>query len=163
MAVAVSIRFDFLDAKGKTSFTKVRVPTGFTISQYIEAAQAIAQLIANISNCQMTRASFCVGLDLSGATIKLNPSGLSDVFQKAYFQFFALGNAFRTKLKLPAFSEVKVVAGSDAVDTADPDVAAFVSAMENGIVVTGGTISPSDSRVNDISTIDYAREIFRRS
>lgn len=161
MALAVTARFDFIDAKGKTTFTKVRIPTGFALSDYIEAIQGIAQLIANLSTIQMTRASVCFGLSLSGATIKALPSGLSDRNQKGYFQFASLPG-FNARMKIPALSETKVVAGSDAIDTSDADVAAFVSAMETGVVVTGGTIQPCDARVNDISTLDYAREIFRR-
>ena len=102
----------------------------------------------------MTRASFCFGLDLSTATIKGAPSGVSDVFQKGLFQFNSL-NGF-TSMRLPAISETKVVVGSDAIDTSDADVAAFITAMEDGIVVTGGTISPSDYRVGDISSLKFA-------
>jgi len=34
--------------------------------------------------------------------------------------------------------------------------------MENGIVVTGGTIQPTDERVHDIASLSEAREVFRR-
>jgi len=162
MALAVSLRFDFIDAKGKTSFTKVRVPTGFSISDYSTAALAIGQTIANISNCRITRASFCVGLDLSTSTIKAVASGLSDIAQKALLGFSTALAGFRTKLKLPAISEVKVVAGSDSLDQADVDVAAFISAMEIGLTTTEGVLQPTDMRQNDITSLDYARELFRK-
>lgn len=163
MAVAVAFRFDFVDAKGKTSFTKINVPNGFSIAQYTEGVQAFAQLLANISTAQMTRASFVVSLDLSSATIKAVASGLSDIAQKALVGFSTVVARLRTKVKLPALSETKVNVGSDTLNQADPDVAAFLSAMENGIVVTGGTISPTDLRENDIATTDYARELFRKT
>lgn len=163
MVLAVAVRFDFIDDKGKSSFTKVRVPTGFSIDQYGEFGVAMAQLIANISNCRITRASFVVGLDLSGATIKAVASGLSDIAQKALMGFSTVVAGLRTKLKLPALSEVKVNVGSDTLDQADPDVAAFITAMENGIAVTGGTVEPTDSRENDVITTDYARELFRKT
>lgn len=163
MAIAITVRFDFIDAKGATSFTKVRVPTGFTIAQYTEFVQAAGQLFANITTGRITRASFCFGIDLSGATIKGVPSGLSDVAQKAIVGFSTSVSGARTKLKIPAISEVLVVAGSDALDQADPAVAAFLAAMENGIVVTGGTVAPSDGREQDIVSTDYAREYFRTS
>jgi len=162
MVLAVSIRFDFQDQKGKTSFTKVRVPNGFSIAQYSEFTVAMGQLLANLSSARVTRASFCVGLDLSGSTIKAVASGISDIAQKAILGFSTAVTGFRTKLKLPAFSETKIITGSDAVDEADLDIAAFVTAMENGIVVTGGTVSPTDIRENDIVSTDYAREFFRR-
>lgn len=163
MALAVSIRFDFIDNKGKTSFTKVRVPNGFGLSDYVEFAQAMAQLIANISTARLTRAGVVFGLDLSGATIKALASGLSDIAQKAILGFSAVVAGFRTKLFLPAISEAKVNVGSDTLNQADPAVAAFITAMESGIAVTGGTIAPTDIRENDIASLDYARELFRKT
>jgi len=162
MALAVSFRFDFVDAKGKPSFTKVRVPTGFTISGYTDFGILMAQLLANLSTCRMTGASFCVGLDLSSSTIKAIPSGLSDIAQKALFGFSTVVSGLRTKMKLPAISESKMVLGSDVLDLSDVDVAGFISAMETGVVVTGGTIEPTDLRGNNISILDYARELFRK-
>ena len=104
MALAVSVRFDFQDAKGKKSFTKVRVPTGFASTNYAAFAAGMAQFMANISTGQITRVSFCVGIDLSGATIKAVPSGLSDIAQKVIVGFSTAVQGLRTKMKLPAIS-----------------------------------------------------------
>jgi len=163
MALAVSIRFDFVDAKGKTSFTKVRVPNGFSIVAYGEFAAAMAQLITDLTQSRLTSASFSVAVDLSSATIKATAGVLSDIAQKAMFGFSTAVAGFRTKFKLPALNETKVTAGSDAINQSDVDVAALITAMENGIVVTGGTISPTDQRGNDITSTDYAKELFRKT
>lgn len=163
MALAVSIRFDFVDGKGKPSFTKVNVPNGFSIAQYTEFAQAMAQLITNLTQSRITRAGFSVGLDLSTSTIKAVPNVLSDIAQKVMFGFSTVLAGFRTKMKLPALNEDKVTVGSDALNQADPDVAAFIAAMENGVVVVGGTVSPCDQRENDINNTDYAKELFRKT
>jgi hypothetical protein len=162
MALAFSVRFDIVDNKGKRSFTKVRVPTTFAIADYIDFAQQMAQLIANISTGRITGASLCAGLDLSTATIKASPSGLSDIAQKGFYQFSTAAPGFRNRVKVPALSEAKVVLGSDAIDQTDADVINFIDAMEDGIVVTGGTISPTDHRENDIVSTDFARELFRK-
>lgn len=162
MPLAVSLRFDFIDDKGKTSFTKVRVPNGFSISDYASCARGIAQTMANISTARISRVSFNVGVDLSSATIKATASGLSDIAQKALIGFSTVVSGFRTKIKLPGFSETKVLAGSDTVDQSDADVAALLSAFESGIAVTGGTVQPTDIRQNDVASTDYAREVFRR-
>jgi len=162
MVLAVQIRLDFQDDKGKISNTSISVPTGFSIAQYSEFALGMAQVIATLSNARITRVSFVVGLDLSGATIKAVASGLSDIAQKALIGFGTVVAGFRTKVKLPALSEVKVNVGSDTLNQADADVAAFIAAMENGITVTGGTISPCDMRENDIDSTNYARELFRK-
>jgi len=162
MALAVAIRFDFLDGKGKTSSTKIRVPNGFTIAQYVEAAQAFAELISQFSQCQITNASITVGLDLSSATLRAAALLTSDIYHKARFQFATAVNGFRTAFNLPTFNEAKAVTGSDQIDQADIDVAALIAALENGIVVTGGTIAPTDHRTNDVVSIEHAREIFRK-
>lgn len=163
MVLAVSIRFDVVDAKGKPSFTKVRVPNGFALADYAEFGVAMAQLIATATTGEITRSSFCIDIDLSGATIKALASGLSDVAQRASFGFGTVLAGFRTKLRLPAFSEVKILPASDLVDQADGDVASFVAAMEGGIAVTAGTVAPSDMRENDIDALSYAREQFRKT
>lgn len=163
MALAVSMRFDFIDEAGRTSFTKVRVPTGFSLPQYTEFAQAFGQLLIGVSVGQITRASFCVGLDLSTSTIKAAATLFADIAQKAMFGFSTVVAGLRTKLKIPAFDENLINAGSDDVDIIAPAVANFLAAMEDGIVVTGGTISPCDSRENDVNNTDFGRELFRRT
>jgi len=162
MALAVSVRFDFVDGEGEKSFTKIHVPTGFTIAQYTEFAQAMGQLLANLSDGAITGASFCVGINLSGATIKALVTTGADIAQKAMFGFGTILAGFRTKLKLPAFRTALITSGSDSVNQAHADIVAFTSAMENGIVVTGGTISPTDLRGNDVDSLNYARELFRK-
>lgn len=161
MPLAVRFRFDFIDGKGKTSFTKISVPTGFSIAQYVEFGQAMGQLIATISAGQVTGASATVSLDLSTATLKSVISNVSDAGQKGYFKFASAVTGFARKIFLPTFREDMIVAGSDSIDTTDTDVAAFVAAMEDGIVVTGGTISPTDNRSNDLAVLTTAKEMFR--
>lgn len=162
MALAVSVRFDFVDDKGKTSFTKVFVPTGFSIAQYVEFAQGMGQLLANASICRLTRASVVFGLNLSTATIKIAALTVSDVAQKAFFQFRTAVSGFFARMKIPALKETLVNPGSDSIDQSNASVAAFITAMENGIVVTGATISPVDDRGNDIVDTTIAREVFRK-
>ena len=162
MALAVSVRLDFTDNKGKTSSTKLRIPTGFSIANYIAFVQQAAQVIANMTSGRITRAGFCVGLDLSGVLLKANPTSLSDIAQKGHFQFATDATGFRTRLKVPAINEALILAGSDAIDQADAGMALFIAAMEDGISVTGGTIEPCDSRDNDIVSTDFARELFRK-
>lgn len=160
MALAVSVRFSFVDAKGKTSFTKVNVPTGFTIANYIEFGQDFAQLLTNISEGQITGASATFALSLSGLGLKTVVSGVADAGQKAFFIFRSAVTGFTKRLFVPTLSELKVTAGSDDIDQADVDVAAFITAMEDGIVVTGGTISPVDSRAQDLVAVSSAKENF---
>lgn len=161
MALAITCRFDVIDDKGKPSFTKIRIPTGFDLADMLDFAVQAAQLLANIATTKVTRAGVCISLDLSTSTIKANPLTGADAAQKGFFGFATDLTGFRTKMRLPAFNETLVNSGSDTIDQTDTDVAAFLTAEEDGIVVTGGTISPCDNRENDVVSTDYAREIFR--
>jgi len=162
MALAVSIRFDFQDEKGKTSFTKVRIPTTFSIGTVTAFAVGLGQLISNISLCQITNISTTFALDLSGLSLKAAASAVADIAQKGYFAFRSAVTGFIKRLRIPTFDENNINAGSDTIDTLDTNVAAFVTAMESGIAVTGGTISPTTERMQDLTALDQAYEVFRR-
>lgn len=162
MALAVTLNVQVADSKGKTSGTKIRVPTGFSIAQYIEFGQAMLQLIANMQVGVITGASISFGIDLSGLGLKAVANVLSDTAQKGYFSFASAVTGFFKRLRIPTFREDLVAVGSDSVDVTAPEVIAFVTAMENGIVVTGGTVSPSTERVQDLVALTDAREVFRR-
>lgn len=163
MALAVTLRINSRDEKGATSFTKIRVPTGFSISQYLEFGEAMCQLIASINLVQVTSASIVFGIDISALPLKPAAGLLSDIAEKALFIFNTVVAGFRTKLRLPAFDETFVTPGSDVIDTADPSVAAFTAAMTNGIVTTGGTIGPVNGREFDVDALIEAREVKRRT
>lgn len=164
MALAVSIRFDFRDDKGKTSHTKIRVPNGFSIAQYTEFATAAAQIITNASFCIVTRASICVGIDLSGAGLKVAAALTSDIAHKAYMQFNTVAAGFRAKMRIPTLDEIYVIVGSDAIEQTHVNLSPYIAAMENGIAVTGpATIQPCDDRENDIVSTSIAREVFRKT
>ena len=162
MALAVSIRLDFQDEKGKTSFTKVRIPTSFSIGTVTAFALGLAQLVSNISQCQITNVSTTFAIDLSGLSLKAAASAVADVAQKAYFAFRSAVTGFSKRLRIPTLDENRVNAGSDTLDTSHATVAAFVTAMESGIAVTGGTIPPTTERMQDLVALEEAREVFRR-
>jgi len=162
MALAVNVRFDFVDEKGKTSFTKIRVPVGFTLAQYVEFAQAAAAVINSATTCQITGVSLTFGLDTSGWGLNTIVSGLADIYQKFRMQWNTAVAGFKAKFSIPASDESYVIAGSDAVDVSDPGVAAFISAINNGIAVTGGTMTFCDARQHDIVSNQFAVEVHRK-
>lgn len=162
MVLAVTVRFDFIDDKGKTSFTKIRVPTGFSIAQYGEFGLAMGQFIANISTCRMTGASLSFNVDLAGLGLKAVATAVADTAQKGYFSFLSAATGFFKRIRIPTFNEALVNQGSDGIDTVDPAVMAFTSAMTSGIVVTGGTVEPVTERGHDLVSLNDAREVFRR-
>lgn len=162
MALAFSIRLQFLDAKGKSSFTKVRVPTTFAISDYLEFVQASAQLFSNLSQGQVSRGAICFGIDLSGLGLATVASAVSSVAKKLSLRFRTAATGFFAKMNMPTISELLFPGGGDAIDDTDADVAAVVSALEDGLVVTGGTVNFTNDREQDIVTYQSGRERFRR-
>lgn len=162
MALAVSIRFDIIDQKGKTSFTKIRVPTGRTLADYIEFAQGVAQTILNNITGRITRVSVCFGIDLSTAGLSSTPSSVSKVARKGVFRWNTNATGFYGIMNIPSISESKVTAGSDDLDQTDTDIDTFIDEIVAGIAVTGGTMVFTNGRGHTVTGISTAKERFRR-
>lgn len=159
---AVSVNFTILDGKGKSSITKIRIPTGFTVDQYIAFAQAFAQLVANVINGTITDVSISLPISLSGATIRAVAGIIADVAKKAIFIVRSSVVGLFTKFFFPTYNEINTVVGSDDLDDADPDVAALIAIVEDGVNVSGTIVTPRDLRGNPLDTVTETREIFRR-
>lgn len=87
----------------------------------------------------------------------------SDVEHVGKFVFRSQTNTL-VEVNIPCLDEAAVSAySSDSLDLANTEVAAFVAAMETGIAVTGGTISPCDIGEVSIASVQFARESFRNS
>jgi len=164
MAKALQIVFSFIDDKGKRASTAINVPTGLTFAGAIEFAQDVAVLINNVTTCAVTAANITQPVDISGLGLAPSPGATADVEEKGVFQYTTAGG-FKTSVAIPGWSDLLVVPGSDAIDLTDPDVIAFNGLMLNGITpaVYGILIEPSDTREDDITALDYARERFRAS
>lgn len=162
MALAITIRFDFQDEAGHTSFTKLRVPTGPSLAQLIEFGQAAGQVWANASDAEITNISLTFTFT-PPAGLKASAVALLDIAQKAAFQFTTAVSGFFAKFRVPVVQDVKFVGGSDDLDVSDPLISPFITLIENGAVVTGpATILFTDGRANPISTLAFAVEQFRK-
>ena len=160
MALAVKIIFTIQDNKGKISTTEVKIPTGISIGNMIEFAQDLAVLIDAITNGQIIGVSLAIGVDTAGLGLTAAPGSTADVEEKGSFQFFT-ESGFYTSVNVPCISDSDVVSGSDVLDTADADIAAFIAAMTSGLVLTDtSTVQPCDSREDDITSLVFARERF---
>lgn len=157
---SIGVNFAFIDDKGDTSTTKVKIPTGLTIPGIVAFAQSAAQLFADFSTCRVTKVTACIGIDLSGLGLLASPTAQSDVSEKGLFNMRTASNTY-ARMFVPTISESLVVANSDALDPADADVIAFTTALEDGILTTGGTIVPVDTRGNEITEVTEAREFHR--
>jgi hypothetical protein len=159
---AATVNFTVLDAKGKSSVIKIRVPTGFTIANYASFAVAMGQLITPICEGSITEITVSLPISLSGATIRATALSIADVFKKALFTVRSSVAGLFAKFIAPTYNEANTVTGSDQLDVADPDVAAYVAILEGGINVAGTIIDPRDLRGQTLDTVTGQREIFRK-
>lgn len=161
MSSAVQIIYTVQDDDGDTSTTTIHTPTGFTLAQWGEFGSAMATLLDAILAGKIINADICFGVDISGLTSNTALS-TSDREEIGAFQFRTL-QGYKVNVNIPGLDELVVASGSDDLDQADPDVAAFITAMESGVAVTGGTVSPCDIAEDDIVSTVFARERFRSS
>lgn len=164
MSKAVQIVFQFKDNKTKRSTTAINVPTGITLAGAIEFGQDVAVLIKDITDCQIVTATLSQPINLSDLGLPTSPGATSDIEEKGVFQYETAGG-FKTAVNIPGLPDALVVDGSDAIDLTDQGVIDFNAMMISGIVPTvyGILVTPSDTREDDIVSLDYARERFRAS
>lgn len=159
----ISIIYSFRDGKGAIATTEVQIPTSITLANATIFAQQLALLIDPIISGIITRIGIAVSVTLPGG-LNVTPNAGSDVEEGALFSFVTANN-FRKQLRIPTFNETQILSGTQAVNTADTDVAAFITAMTDGILLTGaggtGTPTPVDTRAEDLTALDFARESFQ--
>ena len=159
MALALIAQVDYVDGKNKSSFTRVRVPTGFTIAQYTSFVLDLAQAVKNISGCLITGASINLSFSLEGLGLNTIASSAANVAAKMFLKIKSAVAGFFAKMSIPTFlGDTLVVAGTDEIDLADTDVATLVTLLEDG----NGTVIPCDKYGNALSTTDIARELFAK-
>lgn len=163
MAIAVKIIYSFRDAKGKTATTEVKVPTGISIANMVEFAKEMAVLIDAVTRGVITSVLIGIGVDISALSLASNPFSDADVEEKGVYQLGTEGG-FYTTIAIPCHDDDDTVDGSDAIDTADTDIAAFIAALTGGIELTDtSVVEPCDAREDDVTTIVWSRERFRSS
>lgn len=151
MAVPFSLVYTIRDAQGDPSTTQVHMPTSFSIAQYTEFAASMATLIDAMLHGRVEQAELCFTADLSGLTGNtiLSTSDVEEV--GAFVARTTEGRP--VEINVPALNDGVVVAGTNQLDITDPAVAAFVTMLEDGIAVTGGTIVPSDVGEDDLEAV----------
>lgn len=158
----IEIIFELEDRSGDKSSTSVKVEDGHAAGTLEGFAVAWANAIDNfLAGVIRSAVAYIMG-DISGLTSN-TITETADVEHYGKFEFLTVdGN--NVKVNIPCIAEGVVGAfTSDSLDLADPEVAAFVTAMEVGIAVTGGTITPCDIAENDIVDTAFAREAFSNS
>lgn len=158
-----TVHFTFVDAKGKESFSKLRIPNSLTYAQYSAFGAAAAAVVKAMTTCEITEVSVSVGLDLSGASLKTVATQFADWFNKGFIQASNAINGLIGKFNIPTWDDNNNSTGSKNMDLADPDVAELVGLIEDGLDVSGTLIYPVTVRNDALTNVDVAVETFRRS
>lgn len=166
--MAFTITYSITDGKGKQSTTEVNLPSTTAFTDVLLFASQMAVLLDDMIAGRIERIGITATVDMSTLTslIKQTAGTTSDVEEGGRFNF-RTANGFFTAMRIPTFLEDKIVTGTDVVDVADTDVAAYLTAMRTGINLTAaggsGTIQPADKRDEDIVSLDSATESFLSS
>lgn len=161
--MAINIQLAIGDAKGDVSTVTIPIPSSTSMNDAYLFAQEIAKLVEPLVNG--TLRSLRVNFEVPFTPWAV-ASSIADIQEKARFSFRTVGN-FLKSISLPTILESIFTPGSAQVDTSDADVAAFVTAMTDGIDLTGvggsGTIEPSDARDADLTSLEAAVEAWGKS
>lgn len=161
MAIPYEITYTIEDASGDQATTGISVPTAFSLAQFSEFARGMASLIDAFVGGVLVSANLTVQADVSALTSNAILS-TADVEEIGAF-LFTTGEGRPVDVNVPTIIETLEAAGSDNLNQADVAVAAFITAMEDGIATVGGTIAPTDRGEADITTTVYARSELRNS
>lgn len=159
--MAINVQFSFEDEAGKTGGTSINLPAATTAANAALAAQAAAKLIDELTDARISGITLSLPVTLP-AGLKSSPVDGSRVGVGALFAFRTALNHI-TRMIIPARKESIVVDGTDEIDINDAGpVAAFLSEMQAGLDLTAvsgtGTVSPTDTRDEDITALDDAYE-----
>lgn len=153
--------YTVIDDSGERGTYSMNLQIGFSLSQFGEFAASMATLTDALLSGKIESAEICFGVDISGLTSNTALSS-SDVEEYAAFKFATVDN-LPVNVNIPGIDELIVASGSDDIDLSNADVAAFVSAMENGLATTDGTIQATDVGEKDVDVLVHARERMRAS
>lgn len=161
--MALKIVYEVEDRSADKSTTEVKVAGNQVISNLNIFASGYATALNKIIGGIIRSATAYLNPDISSLVGNV-ASPFSDVENYAKFQFIAL-NGIRVELGIPAMDENLLGATTtDSIDQSQPDVAAFLAAMEDGLTVSGGdTIRPCDIGESPLENTVFAREAFRNS
>lgn len=167
MALSVFIRVRDAGGGDKpgTSIISVEIPLATTPANAIAFARGLTTFVDPLTEGLIEAAGVTFEVDLAGLGLDTVASALADVQERAIFAFRTAAGKLK-RIGIPCFLETLFngAGALDTVDTADTDVAAFITAMEDGIDVTafGGTgiVAPVDTNNSDLATFESANQQF---
>lgn len=153
------VYFNIVDDKGDTSTVEIPFPTATALTDLPLLVTAFGALIDPLVSGGLRDAGVRFSVAVPGFSGVAG--SLSDVQEKGEFVLRTAGN-FLKRLNLPTFIETLILPTSKQIDVSDTDVAAFVTALEDGINLSGaggsGVVQPCDYRGDDLATLESALE-----
>jgi hypothetical protein len=127
-----------------------------------QGALAFALVVDNAIAARVSAASLVLDVDISGLTGNETPISGADSEEVGEF-IFRTAEGRKAIMNLPGIEANAVGEGTDDLDQEDTGIAAIISAFEDGIAVTGGTVQPCDAGGDDLVAVVTARERVRNS
>ena len=159
-ALTTEIFITFADGDGDETTRVFEVPSTVAITDLTPLTTALLGLITPLITGAFRKAGFTVSVTVPA----LVAQATADV-QELMVIGARTTNNFLKRMNVATIDEAKVfVAGTKEADRGDADVDAFLTALTNGIDISGaggsGVVEFSDGRGEDLTTIEYAREEF---
>lgn len=151
--------------KPGTSIISVEIPLATTPANAIAFARGLADVVAPLMVGGIIGAGVTLEADLSSLSLDEVGTALADIQERAVFAFRTAAGKLK-RIGIPTFNE-NLFTGAGAyssVDLTDVDVQAFVTAMEDGITLTGyggtGVVAPVDTNDSDLAILETANQDF---
>lgn len=152
MAIPWTVKVTVLDADQEIGSFSFNLGSVLDLAGATSAAQSIIAAIDPLIDGVIQAATITNQIDLSGQSLKSAVTAQTDRLVGGRFIFSSAEN-FKTMMTLPTFdTSTYVPAGSENIDTANVDVAAFLAAC------TGTTLTTKQD--NECNTVDKAYEVY---
>lgn len=161
MPIALEIVYSIVDADGHPSTTSVRIPSDTAMADAVAFADDVATLLDKIIDGVITRAGISTTVTLPGG-LKAAALDNCDVEVGATL-FYSAGGVLRFQHRIPTFKKTLIVAGGSSINETDPDVAAFIAMMKDGLTPVATLVQPSEWRDTDIVAFTTGNQTFTKT
>lgn len=153
-----TLTYSVRDGKGQTGVFTVRVGEDEIPGDVIAFAIEFAGMVEAMINGVIDHILFSFRVPYVGA----NEPGLTSDVEEILYMVSKDTTGISSKYAIPTINELFVLPGTSEIDRSAPEVAALITALENGVDIGGGTIvAPTSARGNDIVEVVEAIEKFR--
>lgn len=152
------MHFTFRDDENHSSVVTINFADSIVTTNLAAAASAFLVVLGPLTDAAFIKATVSRVL-LSGSTA---PVTGADIEIGAKFFWSQVGKVKNTMQTIPAFVRSKLLPTTKKVDLADADVAAFVTAMEEGLTATT-LFEPTSDEGTDLDVVVDAIENYEKA